>query len=61
VRPVAVKDRIARALEERVLPLLVAGKIKVPVDSTYPLADAAKAHARIEDSAHIGKIVLTIS
>jgi NADPH2:quinone reductase len=61
VRPVAVKDRIARALEERVLPLLVAGKIKVPVDSTYPLADAAKAHARIEDSAHIGKIVLTVA
>jgi NADPH2:quinone reductase len=30
------------------------------IDSTFPLADAAKAHARMETSAHIGKIVLTV-
>jgi NADPH2:quinone reductase len=61
IRPVDVKGRIARAVEERVLPLIAAGKIKVPIDSTYPLARAAEAHARMESSAHVGKIVLTVA
>ena len=30
------------------------------VDATFPLADAAKAHARLDDSAHMGKIVLVV-
>jgi NADPH2:quinone reductase len=55
-----VKGRIARAIEEKVMPLVTAGSIKVPIDSTYPLAQAAKAHERMESSAHIGKIVLTV-
>jgi NADPH2:quinone reductase len=59
IRTNAVKGRIARALEEKVIPLVAAGQIKIPVDSTYPLARAADAHARMESSAHIGKIVLT--
>jgi NADPH2:quinone reductase len=42
------------------MPLVTAGSIKVPIDSTYPLAQAAKAHERMESSAHIGKIVLTV-
>ena len=61
VRPQEVKTRIARAIETQVLPLIVSGKIKVPIDSTFPLAQAAEAHARMESSAHIGKIVLTIA
>jgi NADPH2:quinone reductase len=60
IRPPEVKGRIARAIEEHVLPLIVSGKIKIPIDGTYPLARAAEAHARMESSAHIGKIVLTI-
>ncbi|HEY8194409.1 MAG TPA: NAD(P)H-quinone oxidoreductase [Hyphomicrobium sp.] len=60
IRTVDVKGRIARAIEERVLPLVVAGKIKVPIDSTFPLARAAEAHALMESSAHIGKIVLRV-
>jgi len=60
IRPNDVKARIARALEEKVIPLIEAGQIKIPVDSTYPLAQAAEAHARMESSAHIGKIVLTV-
>jgi NADPH2:quinone reductase len=60
IRSNDVKNRIARALEEQVIPLVVAGKIKVPIDGTYPLAQAAEAHARMESSAHIGKIVLTV-
>ncbi len=61
IRPTSVKGAIARGLEARVLPLLADGRIKVPVDSTYPLADAAKAHARMDSSAHVGKIILTVA
>jgi NADPH2:quinone reductase len=60
IRSNDVKGRIARAIEAQVIPLVVSGKIKVPIDGTYPLAQAAEAHARMESSAHIGKIVLTV-
>jgi NADPH2:quinone reductase len=60
IRPTEVIGRIANAIEERVLPLVVAGKIKIPIDSTFPLARASEAHARMESGAHIGKIVLTV-
>lgn len=56
-----VKAAIAAEVLEKALPLIEAGKVKIPVDSTYPLDEAAKAHARMEESAHIGKIVLTVS
>ncbi len=59
-RSVAEKGVIAKALLENVWPLLAAGQIKPVLDSTYPLAEAAKAHIRLESSAHIGKIVLTL-
>jgi NADPH2:quinone reductase len=59
-RSVADKGLIAQAIAERVVPLLAAGKVKPIMDSTFPLAEAAKAHARMESSAHIGKIVLTV-
>jgi NADPH2:quinone reductase len=42
-----------------VLPLLAAGDVKILVDSTFPLAQAADAHRRIESSNHIGKVILT--
>jgi NADPH2:quinone reductase len=61
IRPTEVKGSIARAIEAKVLPLVANGAIKVPIDSTYPLAKAADAHARMETSQHIGKIVLTVS
>lgn len=54
------KARIAEDLEREVWPLLVAGRIKVVMDSEYALEDAAEAHARMESSAHIGKIVLKV-
>jgi NADPH2:quinone reductase len=59
-RTVAEKAEIARGLETRVWPLIAAGKIKPVIDSTYPLAKASDAHARMETSQHIGKIVLTV-
>ncbi|WP_439817904.1 NAD(P)H-quinone oxidoreductase [Zavarzinia sp. CC-PAN008] len=57
-RPVADKGAIAKGLEEQVWPLL-AGKALAPViDSTFPLAQAAAAHAKLESRGPIGKIVL---
>ncbi len=58
IRTNAVKAAIARAVEENVLPLLADGRVKVIVDRTYPLSEAAEAHRRMESSAHVGKIVL---
>jgi NADPH2:quinone reductase len=55
-----VKAGFARALEEKVWPLLASGKVKVVMDSTFPLAKAADAHRRLETSEHVGKIVLTL-
>ena len=59
-RPVAEKAAIARGLLAKVWPLIEAGKIKPVIDSSFPLVDAPKAHARMESSAHIGKIVLVV-
>ena len=60
VRSTAVKGAIARAVEAEALPLVVSGKVKILIDSTYPLANAADAHRRMESSEHIGKLVLTV-
>jgi NADPH2:quinone reductase len=59
-RSVEDKAAIARAVEEQVLPLIAAGRVKPVIDSTFALAEAALAHARMESSGHIGKIVLTL-
>jgi putative PIG3 family NAD(P)H quinone oxidoreductase len=58
-RPVAEKARIAAALESHVWPWLVTGDVRPQIFRTFPLAHAAAAHALMESSAHIGKIVLT--
>ena len=58
---VAAKAAIADDLRTRVWPLLAAGRIAPVIDSTFPLAEAAAAHRRMETSRHIGKIVLTVS
>jgi len=58
-RPIEVKGAIARALEEKVWPLLAAGTVAPVMDKTFPLRDASEAHRRMESSQHIGKIVLT--
>ncbi len=54
------KARIAQDLREAVWPLLAAGRIAPVMDSEYALDDAAAAHARMESSGHIGKIVLEV-
>lgn len=57
----AAKAAIARDLEREVWPLLAAGRIAPVIDSEFPLAEAAAAHARMESSAHVGKILLRVS
>jgi len=59
-RSVADKGAIARAVEANVLPLIAKGKVKPVIYKTFPLNQAAAAHALMESSAHIGKIVLTL-
>jgi len=59
-RSVEQKSAIADELRAEVWPLLDAGRIAPVIDSTYPLADAADAHRRIDGGEHIGKIVLTV-
>ncbi len=60
-RAVAEKAAIASALERKVWPLVRAGQVKPVIYRTFPLPQAAAAHALLETSTHIGKIVLTIS
>ena len=55
------KARIAQDLREAVWPVLSAGRIGPVMDSEFPLAEAAAAHARMESSGHIGKIVLEVA
>ena len=63
LRPQSVqaKARIAAELSAHVWPLLEAGKIAPVMDSEFPLEEAEVAHARMESSGHIGKIVLKVA
>ena len=57
----AEKAAIADSLLEHAWPLIESGKVKPVIHSVFPLKDAAKAHALMESSEHIGKIVLDLS
>ena len=59
-RSVDFKHAIAQQLKQKVWPLLESGKIKPVIHQTFPFEDAAKAHALMESSEHIGKIVLVM-
>jgi NADPH2:quinone reductase len=59
-RPVAFKGAIATQLRERVWPLFESGKIKPVIYKTFPLEEAAAAHALMESSTHTGKIMLQL-
>lgn len=59
-RPVEFKGAIARRLRAVVWPLIEAGRIKPVLFRTYPLAEASAAHALMESSQHVGKIVLEV-
>ena len=54
------KAEIAEDLRAHVWPLLEAGRVAPVMDSEFPLAEAAAAHAHMEGGAHIGKIVMKV-
>lgn len=58
-RPVAEKSRLAAAVKKAVWPLIEEGRFRPVIDSTFPLTEAASAHAHMEEGVHIGKILLT--
>ena len=59
-RPDAFKTALAHEIAENAWPLITDGIIRPVMDQTFPLADAAAAHARMEAGEHIGKIVLEV-
>jgi NADPH2:quinone reductase len=59
-RSVSDKAAIAQAVERSVWPLIVAGKVRPVMDKVFSFREAADAHARMESSVHIGKIVLAM-
>jgi NADPH2:quinone reductase len=60
VRSIAQKAEVAEAVRKNVWPLLNAGRVRPIIHATFPLAQASAAHALMETSNHIGKIVLTV-
>jgi NADPH2:quinone reductase len=58
-RSIEFKAGIAKALKEKVWPLITSGAVKPVIHSTFAAVDAAKAHALMESNQHVGKIVLT--
>ena len=59
-RTVEQKAIVARGIADKVVPLLAKGQCRPVIDSTYPLDEVVKAHARMEEGAHVGKIILTL-
>ncbi len=62
LRPQSVenKGRMARGLKEKAWPLLESGKVKPIIYKTFPLSEAAAAHAELERADHVGKVMLTV-
>jgi len=54
------KARLAAEVERVVWPWIAAGQVKPQVDKTFPLEDAAAAHAHLESGSHVGKVILTV-
>lgn len=59
-RPADEKARLAAAVEQTVWPWIASGQVSAQVAATFPLAQAAAAHQRLEAGDHVGKIVLTV-
>ncbi|MEO7031864.1 MAG: zinc-binding dehydrogenase, partial [Herbaspirillum sp.] len=59
-RPIAFKAAIAAQLQQRIWPLIEAGKIRPVIHRVFPLEQAAAAHALMESSTHVGKIMLAV-
>ena len=57
---VSSKGRIGAALRREIWPLIESKSLRLPIQATFPLAEAARAHALMESGTHIGKIALRI-
>jgi putative PIG3 family NAD(P)H quinone oxidoreductase len=60
-RPVEFKTMVADEIAKTVWPYVEGGRLRPVIDSTFPLTEAAAAHARMEEGGHIGKIVLEVA
>lgn len=60
-RSIEFKTMVADEIAKTVWPYVEGGRLKPIIDSSFPLADAAKAHALMESGEHVGKIVLEVS
>lgn len=60
-RPIAFKAAVAWRLQEKVWPLIEMGKIRPVIFKTFPLEQAGQAHALMESSTHVGKIMLEVA
>lgn len=59
-RPLDEKAEIVAGVRENVWPLLESGEVRPVIDRSFPMADAASAHRLLEESGHVGKILLTV-
>ena len=59
-RPADEKARLTAAIEATVWPWIVSGKVRPPLEATFPLDQAAQAHLHLEAGQHVGKVVLTV-
>jgi NADPH2:quinone reductase len=60
-RPVEFKTMVADEIARTVWPYVEGGRLKPVIDSTFPLSEAARAHAKMEAGEHVGKIVLVVN
>ena len=60
-RSVEFKTMVADEIARTVWPYAEGGRLKPVIDSIFPLAEAAAAHARMEAGEHVGKIVLEVA
>jgi NADPH:quinone reductase-like Zn-dependent oxidoreductase len=60
-RSIEFKTMVADEIAKTVWPYVEGGRLKPVIDSSFPLAEAAAAHARMEAGEHVGKIVLEVS
>ena len=59
-RPVAEKAAIVAAVREHIWPLIAAGRVRPIIHSTFPMSQAGAAHAVMEESSHVGKVLLAV-